>query len=179
MRIFLVVLLAIFMVAGFSSLSYSGQPDEDAMIQHLYYSGAMTGYATPPPSVPYWNNWQAAPYYYGYGYSSLYGYGYGYPNWIPYKPETQDASPYNFEVKPAGRVVIQVDPEDAEVFVDGLRLQQLPDLSYQVTLLAGKQHIDIKKEGYESFSEDVTVQPGAGLVVSISLNKKKEAETKP
>jgi len=152
----------IFIALGMCRISFSGQPDEDKLIQDLYEKGAMTGYATAPTAHPFW-----------YGGGSVYSPYY----WMYYSRE--GASGYNIEVKPAGRILIQVEPLDAEVYVDGRRLQQLPDLSFQVGLFAGAHHVDIIKQGYERFSEDVTVYPGAGLVIPVKLKKlastKKEA----
>src|SRR3989338_1337037 len=154
MRKLLLISSVIFMALGMYKISFSGQPDEYKLIQDLYEKGAMTGYATAPTAHPFW-----------YGGGSVYGPYY----WTHYSQDS--ASGYNIEVKPAGRILIQVEPLDAEVYVDGRKLQQLPDLSFQAGLFAGVHHIDIIKQGYEKFSEDVTVYPGGGLVIPVKLKE--------
>ena len=154
MRKIFLILSVIFIALGIDKMSFSGQPDEDKLIQDLYDKGAMTGYASAPATHPFW-----------YGGGSVYGPYY----WLHYNQES--ASGYNIEVKPAGRILIQVEPLDAEIYVDGRKLQQLPDLSFQAGLFAGTHHVDIIKQGYKKFSEDVTIYPGGGLVIPVKLEK--------
>ena len=74
-------------------------------------------------------------------------------------------------VNPAGRLLILVNPVDAEVYLDGVRLQQQSDLSYEVGLLAGPHQLDIKKDGYKAYSQRVEILPGAGIYLPIALEK--------
>jgi hypothetical protein len=92
---------------------------------------------------------------------------------VPYPPAQQEqpASPYPMQVNPAGRVLILVNPVDAEVYVDGVRLRQQDDLSYEVGLLAGPHHVDVKKDGYKPFSRKVDIVPGSGMYLPIALEK--------
>jgi hypothetical protein len=83
----------------------------------------------------------------------------------------QQQSPYPMQVNPAGRLLILVNPVDAEVYVDGVRLQQRDDLSYEVGLLAGPHQLDVRKDGYKAFSKRLDILPGGGMYVPIALEK--------
>jgi hypothetical protein len=90
----------------------------------------------------------------------------------PYPQAPQaPASPYPMHVNPAGRMLILVNPVDAEVYVDGVRLQQQSDLSYEVGLLAGPHQVDVKKDGYKAYSRRVDIVPGGGMYLPIALEK--------
>jgi len=97
------------------------------------------------------------------------------PYWpgTPYPPAAAppQPSPYPMQVNPAGRLLILVNPVDAEVYVDGVRLQQREDLSYEVGLLAGPHQIDVRKDGYKTFSKRLEILPGGGMYVPIALEK--------
>ncbi len=109
------------------------------------------------------------------------GWPYGYPpaSQPPYPgmvtPSSQipppPASPYHIPVNPAGRVLILVNPVDAEVYVDGVRLQQQADLSYEIGLLAGPHRVDVKKDGHKPYSQRLDIVAGSGLYLPIALEK--------
>lgn len=160
-RIFL-VLAVVSIVLSLNKLSFAGQPDEDKLIEDLYRRGAMTGYAISPTDRAFWY-YGDIPYYRPY-------------YWVYYNQ--QEDSPYKIEVKPAGRILIHVEPSDAQAYIDGRKLQQLPDLTFQAALFAGSHHIDIIKEGYKKFSEDVTIHPAGGLVIPVRLEKTNSATKK-
>lgn len=86
-------------------------------------------------------------------------------------PPPPPASPYPIRVNPAGRLLVLVNPVDAEVYLDGVRLQQQADLSYEVGLLAGFHQLEVKKDGYKAHSERVEILPGTGLYLPIALEK--------
>jgi hypothetical protein len=117
-------------------------------------------------ATPYWQN-PNSPYYQPY-------YPY-YPYYNPYGgPQyggSANASPYPTEVKPAGRLFIQIEPLDAEVTVDGYMLKQKDDLTYEVGLFTGTHHVEAKKEGFKSYKVDVDIQPGMGTLVTVVLEK--------
>lgn len=92
------------------------------------------------------------------------------PSWA-YPPLRPEAPNYPASIKPAGRLVIIVDPVEAEVYVDGVRLPQRANRWYEVGLLAGPHRVDIRQEGFKSLSEAVDIPPGGGLVLSIQLEK--------
>jgi hypothetical protein len=67
--------------------------------------------------------------------------------------------------------VILTNPIDADVYVDGVRLQRQPNLSYDVGLLAGSHQVDIRREGFKPFSYKVEIPPGGGMVLPVELEK--------
>lgn len=162
MKKYLIFTLSV--VLSFISLSplLAEAVDEDALIESMVDTqvwGNYPGYNN--PSTPYWRN-QNSPYYAPYGI-------YGYP-WQLHKSE--DKSPYPKDIKPAGRVLIRVEPIDAEVYMDGMRLNQMPDLSYQIALFAGKHNLSVMKKGYKDYSGEIIVPAGGGVVVPVVLEKK-------
>lgn len=86
-----------------------------------------------------------------------------------YQPSPPSSFPYPPQIKPAGRLLIFTNPIDAEVYVDGIRLQRQPNLSYKVSLLSGPHQVDIRKEGFKPFSYKVEIPPGGGIVLPVEL----------
>lgn len=127
---------------------------------------AVGGFPPPPAWVPYYPPWWG----WGGGPSGPYPP----PQYFaqPYSPPASPAgSGYPPQIKPAGRLVILTTPIDAEVYVDGVRLQQQPNLSYDVGLLAGGHQVDIRKEGFKPFSYKADIPPGGGLLLPVELEK--------
>jgi hypothetical protein len=114
---------------------------------------------------------------YGGPYPPPYGY-YPYP-YYPWPP-SQGYYPPAFEppsqLIPAGRLFVMVDPVDAEVFVDGLRLRQNSDLSYEVGLLVGQHKLTVRAEDYQPFEEAIDIPAGQHVVRTVRLTPKKERE---
>lgn len=108
-------------------------------------------------------------------------YPYPYYPWPPggnYPPPPFYGHPYEYppneydeELIPAGRLSLLVDPVDAKVFVDGLRLQQRSDLSYEVGLLVGEHTVRVQAEGYEPYERTVKIQPARQLYMTIRLER--------
>lgn len=73
------------------------------------------------------------------------------------------------ELKPGGRIVIEVEPEDAAVFVDAMRLTSRNEYGYEIGLLAGRHRIDVRHRDMRPWSQDVEVPAGGGLLVSVKL----------
>lgn len=127
---------------------------------------AVGGFPPPPAWVPYYLPW--------------WGWGWGGPGAYPsppyfsqpyLQPGAPTPSAYPPQVKPAGRLVILTNPIDADVYVDGVRLQQQSNLSYDVGLLAGRHQVDIRKEGFKPFSYKAEIPPGGGMVLPVELEK--------
>jgi hypothetical protein len=114
-------------------------------------------------AVPYWQN-PNSPYYQPY-YPYYSPYGGNYPG------NRTDISPYPTDVKPAGRLFIQIEPLDAQVMADGYTLRQKDDLTYEVGLFTGTHHIEANKDGFKSYKVDVDIQPGMGTLITIVLEK--------
>ncbi len=70
---------------------------------------------------------------------------------------------------PVGQIIILTDPVSAEVFLDGLRLNQRDDLSYAVGLLEGPHQVKVEAEGYEAYEKTINVSGGRGRFLTIRL----------
>ena len=69
-----------------------------------------------------------------------------------------------------GTLVIRVQPEGAAVTIDGERWQGPAAQDRLVVQLAGgRHHVEIRKDGYVSYSSDVDVQPGDSTPLNVSL----------
>jgi hypothetical protein len=109
---------------------------------------------------------------YGGPYPPPYGY-YPYP-YYPWPP-SQGYYPPAFEppsqLIPAGRLIVLVDPVDAEVWVDGLRLGQNNDLSYEVGLLVGTHTLTVRAEGYDPHEEEIDIPGGRHVFRTVRLSQ--------
>lgn len=100
-----------------------------------------------------------------------------YPSYSAPAPYVPLGSPYPpppveiraMELKPGGRLVIEVKPEDAAVYVDTMRLTSKSENGYEIGLLAGRHRIDVRKPGMDPWSKEVEVPPGGGLLVSVQM----------
>ncbi len=69
-----------------------------------------------------------------------------------------------------GSVSVRVLPADADVLIDGERWTGPADQDRLVVQLsAGRHHIEIRKDGYETYSGDVEVAPGDTIPLNVSL----------
>jgi hypothetical protein len=85
----------------------------------------------------------------------------------PYPPPPVEIR--SMELKPGGRLVIEVEPRDAEVFVDGLKLTTRGPHGFEIGVLAGRHRLDVRRAGRRPWSQDVDVPPGGGLLVTVEL----------
>lgn len=100
-------------------------------------------------------------------------YPYPYYPWPPSQGYYPPASEPRGQLIPAGRLLVMVDPVAAEVFVDGLRLRQNNDLSYEVGLLVGQHTLTVRAEGYDPYEEAVDVPGGQHVYRTIRLSPAK------
>lgn len=82
-------------------------------------------------------------------------------------------SPYSFEVRPAGRLRLSVEPPSTEVFVDGVPLEPSDASDFDVALLAGNHTVQIAKEGYQPYTAEVLVEAAKTLRLRITLKPHK------
>lgn len=100
-----------------------------------------------------------------------------YPSYGAPAPYVPLGSPYpsppvevrGIELKPGGRLVVEVEPKDAEVYVDGMRLGTRGEHGFEIGLLAGRHRVDVRGAGMQPWSQDVDVPPGGGLLVRVEL----------
>lgn len=59
---------------------------------------------------------------------------------------------------PAGTLLVEVDPSDAQLFVDGVYVGGVGDGA--VELDAGARRLEIRRSGYETLALDVQIRPG-------------------
>ena len=72
-----------------------------------------------------------------------------------------------------GAVSIKVQPDDAVIVMDD-QLWTGPggDQRLNVQLAAGRHHIEVRKDGFVTYAEDVLIRPGATLTLNVNLSKK-------
>ena len=90
---------------------------------------------------------------------------------INLEPE-QDLS-LNLSMKPVmGVVRLQVQPEDSELFLDGVAMGRA---SQRLSLTATRHRVEIRKPGFATYTETVTPQPGLTQQLLINLQTEDEA----
>ena len=96
----------------------------------------------------------------GFGYAAYpYG-GYAYPG---YAYPGYASSGYGYSGYNTGRVRLEVEPRDAEVFIDGYYSGLVDDFDGRLqglTLETGGYSVEIRKQGWETLTFDVRVTPG-------------------
>lgn len=103
----------------------------------------------------------------GTGYLGYYG---GYYI-APSREDLPSPSPYDFDVKPAGRLQIKVQPQDAQVFVDGLRLEPVGNALFDIGLLVGDHTVQIVKPNYRPHASSVVIETARTTALSAELTK--------
>jgi hypothetical protein len=81
---------------------------------------------------------------------------YGYGGYVTYSQDPVDAA------GPTGGLRLRVEPNDAEVYVDGSFAGIVADFNgafHHLTLMAGPHRIEIRAPGYQPFVLDVVIQP--------------------
>lgn len=115
------------------------------------------------PYYPYTSFYYGGGYFDTFGYWGLgvgvgypaYGYPYAYPYAYPY-----GGYGYGYDT---GRVRLEVEPRDAEVFIDGSYVGQVDNFDGRLqglTLETGGYSVEIRKPGWETLTFDVRITPG-------------------
>jgi hypothetical protein len=82
-------------------------------------------------------------------------------------PAVVQAAPTSF-----GTLLVSVQPDDAEITVDGASwTNAIEDGRAQIRLAAGRHRVEIYKDGYERYVEDVLVRRGATLRLNVNLTR--------
>ena len=71
-----------------------------------------------------------------------------------------------------GSVAIRVQPADADVLIDGEHWTTSGGERLVVQLAEGRHHVEIVKDGFERYSNDVQVNRGETLTVNVSLARR-------
>jgi hypothetical protein len=88
------------------------------------------------------------------------------PEWIAPESDDEGQEP----ASPFGILAIQVDPADAQIFVDGqawAAVQGLPELV--VHMSAGWHQLEVRKAGYQTFSTRLELREGQTTRLSVKL----------
>jgi hypothetical protein len=71
-----------------------------------------------------------------------------------------------------GTLAIRVQPADAIVLIDGERWQSSAQDRLIVEVPEGRHHIEITKEGFETYSTEITMAPGQTTPINVSLRSR-------
>lgn len=98
-----------------------------------------------------------------------------YPYPQPYPPPAYapppDSTGSSLQVRASGWVHILVDPPDAEVYLDGIKMDRGEDQAYEEGALTGRHRVEVKKEGYHDYVSYVMVHQAVKERLKISLKK--------
>ena len=70
-----------------------------------------------------------------------------------------------------GSMAVRVQPLDAEVFVDGEAWQSPQAGSITLQLSEGVHRVEVRKQGYRTYSAEVRVRRGDSTSVNVSLSR--------
>jgi hypothetical protein len=76
-----------------------------------------------------------------------------------------------------GSIRLRVNPESAQVYIDGALVGAVTDFSglkNHLELDGGTHQIELRAEGYETYSGEIAVEVGKTLTERIRLKKKKK-----
>jgi hypothetical protein len=74
-------------------------------------------------------------------------------------------------VEGCGSVAIRVQPADAEVVIDGQRWDGATGRALVVQLAVGSHALEVRKDGYRSYTAQVEVRSGETSPINVSLSK--------
>jgi PEGA domain len=117
----------------------------------------------------WYDPWNPYGYYDPYYYDPYYG-SYGYPASGRYAD--RDQSPAGPET---GSIRLRVTPNTAQVYVDGTLVGVVDDfdgLRNHLELPAGTHQLELRANGYETYSAVLTVTPGKTTTERVNLQKK-------
>ena len=118
-----------------------------------------SGWVTSTMTLYVWgNSWGFSGYYgSGYGYGATYGYGAGYPGYAAY-PGYAGYPGYD-----VGKLRLQMQPRDAEVYIDGAFSGVVDDFDGRLqglTLETGGYGVEVVAPGFEPLKFDIRITPG-------------------
>jgi PEGA domain len=93
----------------------------------------------------------------------------------PWPPAPRDAQPTGDAAAAAanyGALAIRVQPADAEVTIDGQRWASSADGERLVVQLAtGAHEVEVRKDGFRSYTTQVDIKDGETLPINVSLSR--------
>jgi len=89
----------------------------------------------------------------------------------PTSPEAAAVEGDAARVDGYGAIAIRVQPADAEVLVDGKQWGGATDKAIVVQLAAGMHSVEIRKEGYRTYTTEVDVRGRETSAINVSLSK--------
>ena len=75
------------------------------------------------------------------------------------------------EPRGSASLSIRVQPESAEVLIDGERWESSGDERLVVQVAPGVHHVEVRRDGYRTYVSDINVRPGETSNVNISLTR--------
>jgi hypothetical protein len=79
------------------------------------------------------------------------------------------------EARTFGALVLRVQPEGAEILIDGERWQGPEGEDRLVVQVSeGRHRVEIRKDGYKPFTTEVDVRPGGTTPLNVSLPRSGE-----
>jgi hypothetical protein len=75
------------------------------------------------------------------------------------------------EPRGSASLSIRVQPENAEVLIDGERWESSGDERLVVQVAPGVHHVEVRRDGYRTYASDINVRPGETSNVNISLTR--------
>jgi hypothetical protein len=111
------------------------------------------------------------PVYYSPFYSRWYGW-YGWPGWYPYGFYGPYYPPYRYRYDHTGAARIEVEPREAEVYLDGYLVGRVDDFDGWLQRLRvpyGAHEVEIYLPGHRTLRENVLFRPGATVRIAGAL----------
>jgi hypothetical protein len=99
------------------------------------------------------------------------GRGQGYPRQVD--PEPATTVDVQQQAVQFGAMSVKVAPGDAVIAIDDqIWTGPAADQRLNVQLAAGRHHVEVRKDGYVTYAEEVLIRPGATLTLNVNLSKK-------
>jgi hypothetical protein len=111
---------------------------------------------------------------YSYGYYPMYSYPYGYGSYGYGSSRYRRDEGYSDNDTPTGNLRLRANPRHAKVYVDGALVGTVDDfdgLTGHLTLDAGPHQIELRADGYQTFSTDVAIAASRTKTERITLKR--------
>jgi len=107
------------------------------------------------------------------GYGAIFFPGWYYNYYTPYYYPQDDKIPIYYQnVKTAGEIRVLVRTPDAKVYIDGVEVTDLDSENAYITgVLTGMHTVEVRAEGYEPYSEKVTVETAQTTSRTVELRR--------